>query len=220
MSSESKYQTISFSFNTSSNTNIDYHPNNTEIKKFKADGSLSEKFKIKCKDFKDLMDSEIKIFQTKYNTINLNVSKDSSEIKFYDSHEKYYELSPFYDVSISFAGILFKSSEQLICFAKAIYSSDTSTAFKILIQTKSYCAHNYAKNIEECSDWNNIYYPILFTANNYKFKNNELKNILINTNENLLVYNSKFDNKLGIGKDGKGQNILGILLMMIRNNLN
>ena len=208
---------IQFSFAPTQN---DYHPTNLEIKKYKADGSLSDNFKNKCRDFLELMNKEIQDFQTKYNSGTLQQYQEI--IRFYDSKEQFYELTPFYNVepSISFAGISFKSSEQLICFAKTLYSNDYSTSFKILIQSKSYYAHNYAKNVEECLNWNNIYYPIVFTANNYKFKNEALKQMLLGTRGKHLIYDSKYDNKLGIGKDGNGQNILGIMLMMIRDIVN
>lgn len=209
---------ITFSFNQLQNQ--DYHPSSQEIKKFKTNNEdLSETFKTKCEEFKKLMDDEIKNFQNKYNNVNINKYPD--EIKFYGSNDEYYELSPFYYISdnISFAGIKFSSSEQLVCFAKAIYADELDTAFKILIQSKSYYAYNYAKKINECLEWNNIYYPIIYTANNYKFKNEEMKNKLLETKEKYIIYDSKYDNKLGIGKDGKGQNVLGIILMMIRDKL-
>jgi len=210
---------ITFSFNQNQNQNLDYHPSSQEMKKFKLNNELSKIFINRCNDFKKLMDDEIKEFQNHYNTVNINKYPD--EIKFYDVNDDYFELTPFYNVStnISFAGITFSSSEQLICFAKAIYADKLDIAFKILIQTKAYYAHNYAKNIDECLDWNNIYYPIVYTANNYKFKNESMKNKLMETKEKYLIYNSKYDNKLGVGKDGKGHNTLGIILMMIRDRL-
>ena len=208
---------FTFSFNSDAQNN-DYHPTSLEIKKFKANDELSENFKTKCTDFKNLMDTEIKDFQTKYN--NVVIKKYDVNIKFYNSTDSYYEFTPFYNTDISFAGIKFVSSEQLVCFAKAIYSNDLNTAFKILIQTKAYYAHNYAKNINECLEWNTIYYPIVYTATNYKFKDDKLKQMLIETKEKYLIYDSKFDVKLGVGKDEKGQNVLGIILMMIRDKLN
>ena len=211
--------TFTFSFNQSQSSSQDYHPTPLEIRKFKANNELSENFIIKCNDFKNLMDIEIKEFQTKYNNVSINQYPDV--IKFYSNSDNYYELTPYYNIpnNISFAGIKFSSSEQLICFAKAIYANDFNTAFKILIQSKAYYAHNYAKNINECLNWNSIYYPIIYIANNYKFKDEDMKKILLNLKEKYLVFDAKFDNKLGIGRDGKGQNVLGIILMMIRDNL-
>ena len=211
----SEPSTFTFSFNQ--NQSNDYFPTSLEIKKFKNNNELSENFQTKCKDFKKLMDDEIKEFQTKYNNVTLINYPD--KIMFYNSNEPYFELTPFYNVpnNISFAEIKFYSSEQIVCFAKAIYANDLVTAFKILIQSKAYYAHNYAKNINECMNWNNIYYPIIYVANYYKFKCESMKNIMNECKEKYLIYNSKYDDKLGSGKDGKGQNVLGVILMMIMN---
>jgi len=211
MSEPENFETFSFS------SNPDYHPSQQEIRKFKLNGEVSEKFKAKYREFKSLMDIEIKEFQTKYNSVSIR--KHEQVIKFYNSTDDYCELTPFFNVPISFAGITFISSDQIVCFAKAIYSDDVVSAFKILIQTKSYYAHNYAKNIDECLNWDMIYYPIVYTATNYKFKNESMKEVLMKSSGRYLIYDSPRDSKLGIGRDGKGQNTLGIMLMMIRDSL-
>lgn len=209
---------IKFSFNQSQNN---YHPSPQEIKKFKANNNeLSENFKTKCNEFKNMMDIEINEFKNKYSN-EINIKKYPDEIRFYNTNDDYYELTPYYNISndIIFAGIKFSSSEQLVCFAKAIYSKDLIAAFKILIVSKSYYAHNYAKNISPCLEWDSIYYPIIYISNNYKFKDETLKNKLMETKNKYLIFESKTDNKLGIGKDEKGENVLGIILMMIRDDL-
>ncbi len=51
----------------------------------------------------------------------------------------------------------------------------------------------------------------------FKFdQHKDLKQLLLSTSRNTLVENSPFDSYWGCGKDGKGQNIFGKLLMKIR----
>ena len=57
----------------------------------------------------------------------------------------------------------------------------------------------------------------MFTGLTRKFEiHQNLKDLLISTEDLLLIENSPFDNYWGIGKSGDGFNKLGILLMRIR----
>ncbi len=51
---------------------------------------------------------------------------------------------------------------------------------------------------------------------NKKFQNPELKEKLLSTGTAILIEDSKTDNFWGIGKKGEGKNMLGKLLMEIR----
>jgi N-glycosidase YbiA len=54
----------------------------------------------------------------------------------------------------------------------------------------------------------------------WKFTQNEdLKQILLDTKPALLIENSPKDSYWGCGKDGKGQNKLGISLMKVRDEI-
>ena len=47
-------------------------------------------------------------------------------------------------------------------------------------------------------------------------QNQELEEYLLKTDNAFLVFRVDYDNVLGDGKDGKGQNLLGVLLMELR----
>jgi len=65
-------------------------------------------------------------------------------------------------------------------------------------------------------DWNDIRDKIMYKGLKKKFKDPELKKILLNTGDAYLIENSPRDYYWGIGKDGNGENKLGKLLMKLR----
>jgi ribA/ribD-fused uncharacterized protein len=65
-------------------------------------------------------------------------------------------------------------------------------------------------------NWHEIQDHIMFTLQLSKFRGNkEIKKILINTKEERLVYDSK-NSHWGCGKSGRGKNMLGVMLMKVR----
>lgn len=52
-----------------------------------------------------------------------------------------------------------------------------------------------------------------------KFKDPELRKILLSTGKKELIENSPYDKYWGIGPNGKGKNRLGVLLMELRTGL-
>ena len=66
-------------------------------------------------------------------------------------------------------------------------------------------------------DWEKIKEQIMYRAVLTKFTNHEdIKQILINTGEQLIVENSPMDYYWGCGKNGTGKNRLGEILMQVR----
>lgn len=73
---------------------------------------------------------------------------------------------------------------------------------------------------DEIIVWNknrsNIMYKILIA----KFtQHNDLKNILLNTGNSILIENAPWDSYWGIGKNGNGENMLGKILMKVRDEI-
>lgn len=68
-------------------------------------------------------------------------------------------------------------------------------------------------------NWDTIREDVMREALRRKFKNPELKNLLLGTKKRDLVENSPYDKYWGCGKDGKGKNRLGVLLMELREKL-
>lgn len=68
-------------------------------------------------------------------------------------------------------------------------------------------------------DWDSIKEEIMLKGLREKFKNPELKTVLLSTGKKELVENSPYDKYWGIGPNGKGKNRLGVLLMQLRTEL-
>ncbi len=69
-------------------------------------------------------------------------------------------------------------------------------------------------------DWSKIRFDRMLKVLRAKFSDPELKERLLNTGDSILIENSKTDGIWGIGKSGKGKNMLGKLLMKVREELN
>lgn len=68
-------------------------------------------------------------------------------------------------------------------------------------------------------DWENIKMDVMKWALERKFKNQTIKKALLATNGHELVENSPWDSFWGNGRDGKGKNMLGKLLMDLRDQI-
>ena len=69
-------------------------------------------------------------------------------------------------------------------------------------------------------DWEQVKDEVMRKAVYAKFsQNNELKNILLKTGSEYIVENTSNDYYWGCGKDGSGKNMLGIILMEVREKL-
>ncbi len=69
-------------------------------------------------------------------------------------------------------------------------------------------------------DWDSVKTSVMLTVLRAKFAIPYLRNLLLKTGTAELVEDSPFDSFWGIGHDGKGQNMLGRLLMQIREEVN
>lgn len=68
-------------------------------------------------------------------------------------------------------------------------------------------------------DWSKIKFDRMFNVLRAKFSDPDLKEKLLNTGDSILIEDSKTDGIWGIGKSGKGKNMLGKLLMKVREEL-
>ncbi|MBQ2936497.1 MAG: NADAR family protein [Lachnospiraceae bacterium] len=69
-------------------------------------------------------------------------------------------------------------------------------------------------------DWEQVKDDIMRKAVLAKFsQNEEIKNILLSTAEETIIENTSNDYYWGCGKDGSGKNMLGIILMEVREKL-
>lgn len=143
------------------------------------------------------------------------------KIYFYRQYHKYGEFSNFYSAEIMIDNYKYPTTEHYFqamkffpinieYFNKIRLSKSPNDAFK-LGKSKIYKIRD---------DWNEIKDDIMRKALKAKFTQHpNLKEVLINTNESVLIEHTERDNYWADGGDGSGKNMLGKLLMELRSQL-
>lgn len=139
-------------------------------------------------------------------------------------------LSQWYRAIFCESGITYYSTEQYMMYQKALLFKDEETAKKIIwSESAAKCKElgRQVKNFDEAT-WNKHKCSIVFMGNLLKFtQNGQLQNYLIGTGQRYLVEASPEDAIWGIGISArdkgatepvnwKGQNLLGYILMEVR----
>ncbi|NRB63767.1 MAG: NADAR family protein [Saprospiraceae bacterium] len=181
----------------------------------------SEKFKGKIVD-KEILDSPF------YDSYSFNINRIdvennstliydfSNAIYFYSAIDKYGEFSNFSPYGIDFDGLYYPTLEHYFQSQKFI-DSKYSEKIRNVKTPKEASDLGKSRDYKIKDDWDEIKDDIMFTGLTRKFEiHQNLKDLLISTEDLLLIENSPFDNYWGIGKSGDGFNKLGILLMRIR----
>lgn len=76
------------------------------------------------------------------------------------------------------------------------------------------------RNIKLRSDWEEIKDDVMYKAVYTKFKQHkDIRKILLNTGNSIIIENSPYDYYWGCGKTGIGKNKLGKILMKVRKDL-
>ena len=139
-------------------------------------------------------------------------------------------MSNFYPSEIHFNGKIFKTSEHLFMWKKAMYFKDYICADRILDTKTPTVAKNLGRLVKKYHEeqWVNYRGIAMTSAVYHKFSQNEdLKELLLNTGDYFLVEATKNDKVWGIGLDvddpllydddnWKGLNLLGSCLMTVR----
>jgi ribA/ribD-fused uncharacterized protein len=69
------------------------------------------------------------------------------------------------------------------------------------------------------SDWESVKEAVMKKALRLKFQNPRLRSLLLSTGNRMLLEDSPYDRYWGGGRDGKGKNRLGVLLMEVRDEI-
>ena len=140
-------------------------------------------------------------------------------IKFYYEYEDYGYLSNYWMVNIDLDGKMWPSSEH---YYQANKSLDDD--FKEKVRAAATC--DDAKNLgnsPECvfrPDWTECKDDVMMKVLRAKFTQHEdLRQLLLDTGDAILMENSQKDYYWGIGADGTGKSMLGKLLMKLRDEL-
>ncbi len=141
--------------------------------------------------------------------------------------------SQWYSSSFSINGVAFKTAEHWMMYEKARLFEDDKIQEKILLSNSPGAAKALGREVSGFSQsiWDDQKVSIVTKGNYHKFSQNEsLKHFLLNTGERVLVEASPVDKIWGIGLAGnhdhshnphkwKGQNLLGFVLMEVRDQL-
>ena len=142
---------------------------------------------------------------------------------FWQERDKYGCFSNFHPCSFTWNERKFNCSEQAFMYAKATYFKDDETAIKIMSESDPKKIKKLGRTVKDFNDeeWSKVRYNFMLNINMAKYSQNEdLKNILLSTGNRTIVEDSPFDYIWGIGKDGSGQNLLGKVLMEVRDYFN
>jgi len=161
-------------------------------------------------------------------------------IDFYETKEKYGGFSNYYSSAIRYGNILYPTSEHFFqCekftdnwYKSQIINVNTPNKAKILANQKisggykwrtdlnSIIQKSIENGIKIREDWDEIKEDIMYKIVKMKFEQNyKLKELLLSTGDKIIRENSQRDSYWGIGKDGKGLNKLGLILMKVREEL-
>lgn len=141
-------------------------------------------------------------------------------------------LSNFYPCKFEFNGKTFNFSEQCFMYQKAILFNDFEIAKQVLNETDVRKIKVLGRKVKNFNNelWDKHKEDFMFNACYAKFsQNDKLKDFLLSTGNHEIVEASPVDNIWGIGfssdnamenVDKWGQNLLGKVLMKVREDLN
>lgn len=139
-------------------------------------------------------------------------------IKFYSHKGKYGFFSNFYESPVTIDGKEYKTTEHY--FQAMKYEHNNNYFNKIVNAPSPAIAAKLGrnKNVPIRNDWEDIKNDVMLKCLRHKFdQHKNLKILLINTHNKQLIEHTINDSYWGDGGDGTGKNMLGKLLMQIRN---
>lgn len=179
--------------------------------------------KGQCKCSQGIFQENKKILEVIKKLELINIS--NKIIKFYRSSGEFGFLSNLYRAEIEFEGMKFTSAEYAYQYGK--YRNETEKEKEILKWAMSAPTGSLIAQLSHSlfswqikPNWSNDKINRMKNVLKAKFsQHQDLKEKLLKTGDLILIENSKSDPFWGIDKNGKGKNMLGILLMEIRNEI-
>lgn len=154
-----------------------------------------------------------------------------NHVLFFGHTNLFGELSNFYPCEFIDNGVKYNCTEQYFMKKKQETFDPTNTilAKKIMESTNPLSIKKYGKQVKNFDEetWKKIRANVMFDGNFLKYTQNEnLKKLLLSTNNKILVEASPYDKIWGAGMNAqkiidcnykfKGQNLLGAVLMEVR----
>jgi len=137
-------------------------------------------------------------------------------IYFYTQTDDYGWFSNFSPHWVTMNGKLYSTVEHYFQSSKFL-DSEYAEKIRVSLTPREASILGASREISIRPDWESIKKDIMFQALKMKIEtHNEIKELLLETEDKLIIENSPSDYYWGIGKSGTGQNYLGILLMRLR----
>lgn len=159
-------------------------------------------------------------------SIGLNHKMASSScktgpVKFYNRDEPYYEFTNFYFMPIQLDGHQWPTTEHYFQAQKFVGTPYYDLIRRVGTAREAFqVSRNPAASLWIRGDWERVKDQVMLKALRAKFSQSErLRKLLLETKERELVEHTINDSYWGDGGDGSGRNVLGTLLMQVRNEL-
>ena len=136
-----------------------------------------------------------------------------NKYKIIDRFHKYYAfLSNLYPVELEIEGVVFPSVENAFQAAK---TKDIS-AILLIANSSPRDVKKIGRKLDLREDWEEVKIPIMRTLLRHKFKNEDLKQKLLKTGNSILIEGNYWKDTFWGICENVGYNMLGLLLMEIR----
>lgn len=141
------------------------------------------------------------------------------KIRFYSVNDHYGEFSNFALFPIKLKGKIWKTTEHYFQAQKFDNKAHQEQIRKASTPMKA-AQLGRSRKVSILKNWDNRKDNVMYEALKAKFtQHSELKKLLLETEEKILIEHTENDNYWGDGGDGKGKNKLGKLLMRLREEL-
>ena len=140
-------------------------------------------------------------------------------IYFYRTSEKFGCFSNFAHYSFTLDGKIWLTSEHYFQAQKFV-KTEYQEIIRLLDNPMKAAEMGRRRDLPLREDWEQVKDGIMKKAVLEKFKQNEpIRRVLLSTENNTIVEKTSNDYYWGCGKDGSGKNMLGIILMEVREQL-
>ncbi|WDE11749.1 NADAR family protein [Thalassomonas haliotis] len=142
----------------------------------------------------------------------------AKKIYFFSRNDKFFELSNFSSFDFRLNNKHWRTMEH---YYQAMKFDDVDYFNKIAnaVSPKQAKDLGQTRRVPIKKNWEDIKEEVMYKGLKSKFENPELIQLLLRTGKKELIENSPYDNYWGIGKNKKGKNRLGVLLMKLREEL-
>lgn len=140
-------------------------------------------------------------------------------IYFYKINDEYGCFSNFAHYGFELDGKLWMTSEHYFQ-AQKFCGTEYEEMIRLLDNPMKAADMGRNRDLPLRTDWEEVKADVMRKAVLAKFKQNEeIKNVLLSTGKETIIENTSNDYYWGCGKDGSGENMLGIILMEVREKL-